>query len=394
MVGPPVFSTVYNSAPSLAMCGPEAKYTIWAGKYTQGSVRVGNDATNLYVTYASDGEWFLTDTRVAVAKSLNKIPVDRRGMIDPWNFPYNGVHVPSARAYTYAIPLAKVGAVAGEKLVVAAWAGSVHPVVKSNWSGAWEWITGWGLGNVSGTTLANLSNYTVAACPNAPPPPPPSTGAITITFDDGWLTTYQNAYPVLKEFGLKANMALYTDAIRESWDYFMTPAMVRELYDKEGWSVVSHTLTHPRLDTLSDAELDRQLRESQLWIHQQGYTRGEHILVIPFHSWGAREQAAVKKYYRATRGFSANQFQPNRMVKYPVTDPYNITGFEPEFAPFTTPEGRAATRQYLERAKNEGEVIDIFFHQIKPAELPAFREMVKILAEYKPYIKTYDQIVP
>jgi peptidoglycan/xylan/chitin deacetylase (PgdA/CDA1 family) len=397
----PHFSTVYNSAPVLALCGAEDRYTLLAGKFIQGArriqgtIRVGNDAANLYVTYASEGdEWYLTDTRVAVGRSLSSIPVDAEGKVDPWNFPYTATHDPSVQAYTYSIPLSSINARAGDKLVVAAWAGSVHPVAPADWEGPWEWVTGWGLGDLSAATVANLSTYTVASCPNQPPPPPRTTGAITITFDDGWLTTYQNAYPVMKEFGLKANMALYTDAISQNWDYFMTPAMVRELYTNEGWTVVSHTLTHPRLDTLSATELDRQLRESQIWIQQQGYTRGAHIFVVPFHSWGAREQAAVKKYYRASRGYSANQFQPERMVDYPVTDPYNITAFEPEFAPYTTVQGRAATRGYLDRAVQDGKVIDIFFHQIPTENIPAFREMVKILAEYKPYIKTYDQIVP
>ena len=54
----------------------------------------------------------------------------------------------------------------------------------------------------------------------------------------------------------------------------------------------------------------------------------------------------------------------------------------------------AYTKQFLDRAVEEGEYIDILFHKIPPENLPAFREMVAILAQYRPYIKTYDEIIP
>ena len=52
-VGAPSLSTVYNSAPAMRSCGPEVVYKIFTGRYTPGTVRVTNDATHLYVTYAT-----------------------------------------------------------------------------------------------------------------------------------------------------------------------------------------------------------------------------------------------------------------------------------------------------------------------------------------------------
>ena len=391
-VGAPSMSTVYNSAPSMAFCGPEVKYTLFTGRYTPGTVRVGNDATSLYVTYATTGEWFLSDTRVAVARTLAKIPLDSKRRIDPWSFPYSATHKPVVQAFTYTIPLADIGVRSGDKVVVAAWAGSVHPVVQGKWEGRWEWITGWGLGNISGTNLSNLSNYTVAVCANAPPPPPVSTGAISITFDDGWAETYTRAFPLLKEAGLRANAAIWPVAIDGRYGGFMRIDHVRALHDA-GWTIVSHSMTHPHLTTVSDDSLEWQLRESKAWIERNGF-RTPKFFVVPFHNWGERERTAIKRHYSGARGTSANQWEPPRMVKMPITDPYKLTAFEPEFAPYTTAEGRALTKQYLDRAVANGEYIDILFHRIPEANMPAFREMVNLLAQYKPYIKTYDQLVP
>jgi peptidoglycan/xylan/chitin deacetylase (PgdA/CDA1 family) len=295
------------------------------------------------------------------------------------------------QAYTFSIPLADVGARPGDKLVVAAWAGVVHPVTKGKWEGAWEWVTGWGLGNISGTNIGNLSNYTVATCPNLPPPPPVATGAISITFDDGWEDHYLRAFPVLKEFGLRANAAINPITVDEKWKLYMTLSEVRELHGA-GWAIVSHSMTHPYLTGVSVDSLDWQLKASQDWIVRNGF-RTPKVFVVPFHNWGERERAVVRKYYAGARGANATQWQPPRMQKMPIADPYGLTAFEPEFAPYTTAEGRAYTKQFLDRAVAEGEYIDILFHRIPPENMAAFREMISILAQYKPYIKTYDEII-
>lgn len=392
-VARPSLSQVYNSAPALALCGPEVKYRLWAGRYFPGTVSVSNDAQNLYVTYAVQGEeWFITDTRLSVTRTVATIPVDSRKLPNPWAFPFSGVHQPAVKAFTYSVPLAKIGVRGGDPVVVAAMAGVVHPKT-SDWSGEWEWISGWGIGNVSGTKIENVTNYRVAACPNAPPPPPPSpAGAITITFDDGWLDTYTNAFPVLQQAGIRANVAVNPTPVDEQWVGYMNLTQLRALHNA-GWAVVSHSMTHRDLVTLSEAELLREVRDSRAWIERNGF-RGSHVFVVPFHSWGARERALIQQHYRAARGYSVNQFTPGRMVKWPIASPFDLTGYEPEFAPFTTADGREITRDYLERAVKEGEFVDIFFHNIRETDVAAFRELVEILAEFEPYIKTYDEIIP
>ena len=71
----------------------------------------------------------------------------------------------------------------------------------------------------------------------------------------------------------------------------LTPAMLDELHGA-GWSIVSHTLAHDSLPSLTPAELDHDLRTSQQWIIDRGYL-GWNVFVAPYHAYGPAERAAV-----------------------------------------------------------------------------------------------------
>lgn len=391
----PVVSSVLGSAPALPACGTQTKYQLWAGRNTPGSVLVSNDAQNLYVTYevsASQKDWFISNTRLAVV-TVSEALRKASGGVDPWSFPYAGDHSPGVKTRTYTVPLATNGWKAGDRLIVAAMAGVVHPL-KSSYDGPWEWLTAWGLPGAS-TLISDLPAYAVKNCGTTPPPPPaptPTKAAITITFDDGFATVYQNAYPIMKEFGLKGNIAVNALPIQEEWGGYMRLANLKELHG-QGWAMISHTMTHPFLTTVNDSVLRWELVENRKWLESQGF-RGSHILAIPYHQWGDRERAAAKQYYSATRGLFADQFSPPRYLKMPITEPYDLTAYEPEWGPWSTVEGRKKLREHLDRVVAQGGFIDIFFHKFPPESLPHFRETVKILAEYKPYIRTYDEVIP
>jgi peptidoglycan/xylan/chitin deacetylase (PgdA/CDA1 family) len=391
-VAPPVTGNLHSSAPALATCAPAVTYQLTDGRRIVGKVTVANDAQNLIVTYAATSpDWYISDTRLAVAKSLLSIPQDNNHLPLPWQFPYSGVHQPVVGSYTYSVALSTLGVNPGDDVVVAAMAGVVHPKNGKDYAGAWEWLVMWGIGNIQGRSLETLHNFTVARCANQPPPVQSTSGGmVTITFDDGWKTTYDNAYPVLKQLGLKGNVAVNPDPVDGGWSAYMTLANVRELYNA-GWSVVSHTMSHRDLTTLSDADLDHELRDSKAWVEKNGFGP-TNVFIVPFHSWGDRERTAVAKYYKYVRGYTVNQFWPARFAKVPITTPMDLTAFEPEYAPFTTPEGRTATMDYVKRAVKEGEFVDLMFHQITPAQLPDFRTLMTEVAAYKANVRTWAEV--
>jgi len=84
--------------------------------------------------------------------------------------------------------------------------------------------------------------------------------SVVITFDDGWRSVYDIAWPILKKYGYPATLFVYTDLIvgsREtlSWD------QVREL-SREGLDIQCHSKTHRYLGRKERKESFRDYFES------------------------------------------------------------------------------------------------------------------------------------
>ncbi len=73
--------------------------------------------------------------------------------------------------------------------------------------------------------------------------------SIVLTFDDGYKDNYENAYPILKEFGFKGTVFIITNCI-DTDKGFLTSKELKEM-DKGGMDIESHTLNHDKLDELS-----------------------------------------------------------------------------------------------------------------------------------------------
>ena len=84
--------------------------------------------------------------------------------------------------------------------------------------------------------------------------------SVVITFDDGWRSVYDIAWPILKKYGYPATLFVYTDLIvgsREtlSWD------QVREL-SRNGFDIEGHSKTHRYLGRRERKESFRDYFES------------------------------------------------------------------------------------------------------------------------------------
>lgn len=79
---------------------------------------------------------------------------------------------------------------------------------------------------------------------------------VLITFDDGYRSVYDYAFPVMKELGFVGVVCIYPKFIGARGA--MTWEMIRHLIDA-GWSVESHSMTHPNL--LKDAPTEHAARK-------------------------------------------------------------------------------------------------------------------------------------
>lgn len=99
---------------------------------------------------------------------------------------------------------------------------------------------------------------------------------VVITFDDGYLDFYSDAFPILNRFGFSATMFLPTGFIADYAMEFkerncLTWSNVKEL-QKYGIEFGSHTVTHPQLRTLARADIEKELMVSKKTIEDKtGY---------------------------------------------------------------------------------------------------------------------------
>ncbi|EAX46446.1 polysaccharide deacetylase [Thermosinus carboxydivorans Nor1] len=84
---------------------------------------------------------------------------------------------------------------------------------------------------------------------------------VLITFDDGYLDNYTNAYPILKKYGFTATIFLVTDLIGND-PRFMNWDQVREM-QKNGFIFGSHTASHAVLTKLPTEEALKELVSSR-----------------------------------------------------------------------------------------------------------------------------------
>ena len=93
-----------------------------------------------------------------------------------------------------------------------------------------------------------------------------------ITFDDGYLSVYERACPLLKERNMTATVYVVVDSLGgiNEWDRragdqeekMMSAGQARELAEN-GFEVGSHTLTHPHLSSLDDNQLTYEIADSK-----------------------------------------------------------------------------------------------------------------------------------
>jgi peptidoglycan/xylan/chitin deacetylase (PgdA/CDA1 family) len=215
-------------------------------------------------------------------------------------------------------------------------------------------------------------------------------GAITLTFDDGFLTAYTNAWPVFQEFGLPGNIGV--NAAQVGFPAYMTKANLDELH-AAGWSMVSHSMTHDSLTTASTGELDFELRASQAWIDAQGY-HGSNVFIVPYHDWAVRERNAIGTYYEAARGTSAGAAMSEILVPWRPPNPYDLTGIDAESLPYTTVQGRDRLRALLERTLAEGVFLDVYLHHLPAGNVQAFRDMLTVVADFRERVLPYHELYP
>lgn len=147
--------------------------------------------------------------------------------------------------------------------------------------------------------------------------------AFNITYDDGVLQD-ERFVALLNKYGIKGTFNLNSQLMQEefSWTHpngmpvtRLSPERAKHLYD--GHEIASHTLTHPYMQNLSDAELYRQLKTDKDNLEAL-FGREVTGFAVPFDYYDDRiaECAKACGFAYARKSDCTGHFTP-------CTDPYH-----------------------------------------------------------------------
>ena len=143
---------------------------------------------------------------------------------------------------------------------------------------------------------------------------------VLITFDDGYVDNYTNAYPILKKYNLKATIFIVTGFVSKRRGY-LTWDQLREM-EKNGIMAQSHTVTHAPLPELSDERIREELVESKRQAETElghpvefiAYPTGVHDL----HIVGIAKEAGYKGGFTVKYGNVDRNSNVYAMERVPI----------------------------------------------------------------------------
>lgn len=109
---------------------------------------------------------------------------------------------------------------------------------------------------------------------------------VVITFDDGYLDTYENALPILKQFDFTATVFIVSGLVgkRNQWirdeEYPERPLMGwREIDELKSWGITigSHTINHRRLSTLDYEDARNEIEGSKKFLEDRLGVSTDHF---------------------------------------------------------------------------------------------------------------------
>ena len=134
---------------------------------------------------------------------------------------------------------------------------------------------------------------------------PLDTDAAIITFDDGDLSMYGIAYPLLSEYGIKATFFIVPEFVGEvgymGRDHIAEMAAYRHPEQGRLFEFGSHSLTHARLGDLDADALRKELTESRVRIRAIS-GQPVRVLALPF---GSGSDSTLVRKLAAEAGFQA-----------------------------------------------------------------------------------------
>ena len=196
----------------------------------------------------------------------------------------------------------------------------------------------------------------------------PDPGVVTLQFDGGDESVYENGLPVTEEYGYPATVFVPTEHIREETDHdgeALAEPQLEEL-DDAGWTIASHTARSRPLTDLEDGERLEEIEAAVEWLESEGYDDGTRYVAYPSGRYDQAGLEAVREVHEL--GFVGRypcQGEPADPLLYSrVLEP------EPE-----------EVEELLDRAATYGGITALGWGRLEDDSLESFETALGVLSE-------------
>ena len=138
---------------------------------------------------------------------------------------------------------------------------------------------------------------------------------ISLTFDDGWLSQYTNALPLLCKYHMPATFYLISSYIEKGYADYMLPNMVSKLAES-GMEIGDHTVDHPHLPELSSTAVEAEISDSKAYLGRFGQKIVD--FASPYGEVNDEDLRLIRQLYQSHRSTDEGL---NNATDF---DPYNI----------------------------------------------------------------------
>ena len=151
---------------------------------------------------------------------------------------------------------------------------------------------------------------------------------IVITFDDGHISNYQYAYPLLKDFGFRAFFFIIVSRVGKNG--YMSWQQLREL-KTAGFQIGSHGMTHRIFTRLSDQEIEGEVKDSKK-ILEDNLNAAVQSLSIPRGFYNERivqkaKESGYKKIFTSDLGIMNGNLDLFRLNRIPIKSSLSLNRF-------------------------------------------------------------------
>lgn len=152
--------------------------------------------------------------------------------------------------------------------------------------------------------------------------------SILITFDDGYMDNYYNAYPILKELNMKATIFCITSELDGS--YYLSEEALKEM-SQNNIDIESHTVNHLHLNKLTYDEQLKEMSDSKTKLEN---ITGKKVtsIAFPFGDYNedsvkAAKNAGYSIAFTTNKGFADRDDNPLELNRIYVNSYYDMNTF-------------------------------------------------------------------